>query len=136
VYLRTKDLEHKNKELDTFLYRTSHDLKGPIKSLLGVAKLGSIEVREQKAIEYFNHFIKTSEKLDSVVDHLTDVMNIKESKLIATYINFNAIVKKILSILKDSLEEKNIQVTLSVYDDCPYSADEALIQSIIENIIR
>src|SRR5690606_27788864 len=115
---------------DTFLYRTSHDLKGPIKSLLGVAKLGSIEVQEPKALDYFNHFIKTSEKLDSVVDHLTDVMNIKESKLVATYIDFNAIIKKVLSNLEDSLKQKNIQVKVSVHDDYPYSGDEALIQSI------
>ncbi len=50
VEKRTRELEQAleklmetNKGLDTFLYRSSHDLRGPIVSMIGLAQLGKME---------------------------------------------------------------------------------------------
>jgi signal transduction histidine kinase len=42
VKIRTEQLEKANNELDTFLYRASHDLRRPISSILGVLNVATL----------------------------------------------------------------------------------------------
>ncbi len=44
---KTDIIEKKNEELDSFFYRVSHDLKGPIASLLGLHNLIKLEVKDE-----------------------------------------------------------------------------------------
>ncbi len=45
-------LEKANRELDRFLYSTSHDLRAPIASILGLTYLGKLEFRRKSANLY------------------------------------------------------------------------------------
>src|SRR5690606_19924596 len=47
---RTKELNEKNKQLDSFVYRAAHDIKGPIKTLIGITSLASKDLKEAAAV--------------------------------------------------------------------------------------
>jgi signal transduction histidine kinase len=55
-------IEAKNAELDGFFYRISHDLKGPISSLLGLSHLAKIEVTTPKQLNTW--IVNTSRWID------------------------------------------------------------------------
>src|SRR4051812_19378461 len=53
-----------NKELDNFLYSTSHDLRSPIASILGITFLGKMELQEERARSFMEMIEDRIKKLD------------------------------------------------------------------------
>jgi signal transduction histidine kinase len=76
-------LEKANKELDQFLYSTSHDLRAPIASILGLTYLGKLEFEEEKARTFMDMIEARIKKLDLVIG---DILSLSRSKKIAVKI--------------------------------------------------
>lgn len=75
---RTKnELAYKNRELDTFIYRSSHDLRGPITTLIGLTELGMTELPENEAREYFANCNVVAKRMRKTLDDLMGVTYIK-----------------------------------------------------------
>src|SRR5690606_7020307 len=58
IAIRKKTEEHlkfKNNELDTFIDEASHDLRGPIASLMGLYNAAVIEIKDKKSLEYLGY---------------------------------------------------------------------------------
>jgi len=70
-------LNEENKELDSFLSSTSHDLRTPIASILGLTYLGRIELQEEKARTFMNIIEERIKKLDLII---SDILNLSRSK--------------------------------------------------------
>lgn len=72
-------LEQANRELDQFLYSTSHDLRAPIASILGLTYLGKLEFEEEKARTFMDMIETRIKKLDLII---SDILNLSRSKKI------------------------------------------------------
>lgn len=70
-------LEKANKELDRFLYSTSHDLRAPIASILGLTYLGKMEFQEERARTFMDMIEARIKKLDMVIG---DILSLSRSK--------------------------------------------------------
>jgi signal transduction histidine kinase len=74
-----ENLNKENKELDSFLSNTSHDLRTPIASILGLTYLGKLELQEEKARTFMNMIEERIKKLDLVIG---DILSLSRSKKI------------------------------------------------------
>jgi signal transduction histidine kinase len=72
-------LEKANQELDQFLYSTSHDLRAPIASILGLTYLGKLEFEEEKARTFMDMIETRIKKLDLIIG---DILSLSRSKKI------------------------------------------------------
>ncbi len=70
-------LNEENKELDSFFSSTSHDLRTPIASILGLTYLGRIELQEEKARTFMNIIEERIKKLDLVI---SDILNLSQKQ--------------------------------------------------------
>ena len=70
-------LEKANNELDRFLYSTSHDLRAPIASILGLTYLGKLEFEEERARLFMDMIESRIKKLDMVI---SDILSLSRSK--------------------------------------------------------
>jgi signal transduction histidine kinase len=70
-------LDKANKELDRFLYSTSHDLRAPIASILGLTYLGKMEFEEERARTFMDMIEARVKKLDMVIG---DILSLSRSK--------------------------------------------------------
>ncbi len=61
-----------NKELDSFLYSTSHDLRAPVASLLGLINLAKHDIKEEQGKEYIVMMEDRVKKLDAI---FSDILN-------------------------------------------------------------
>ena len=76
-----------NKELDTFIYRSSHDLKGPISRLIGLVNLAKME-NDQESIYRNLHLIQfTAHRMNKMLDKLMNVHSINSESI--EYERFN-----------------------------------------------
>jgi signal transduction histidine kinase len=90
VFKRTHLLAEANKELDTFLYRASHDLRSPVMSLVGLCNIIEHIDRE----EMIQHVQLATTSMNRVINKLIDISEIaQESVNVKTITVLDAINK-------------------------------------------
>ncbi|MDN5201376.1 two-component regulator propeller domain-containing protein [Fulvivirgaceae bacterium BMA10] len=77
VEKRTKELRsaysellQTNEDLDHFIYRSSHDLKGPIARLLGLCELVKIDEEKRNVQTYFRLFEESAQDMNLMISHI------------------------------------------------------------------
>ncbi len=83
---RTEELQKTNDELDFFLYRASHDLKGPLASLQGLIQLAEMEIKTATQRVFFERFNTNVRQLNRLLDKFLMIFEVhhEENKLADT----------------------------------------------------
>jgi signal transduction histidine kinase len=132
---KTASLRKVNEELDNFIYKTSHDIRGPLASLKGICNLALMEVKDPTSIEYLKKLDETADKLNKILTRLLIVNRINNATPVFEPINLGALVDEIIIVeSKRGLPprfviKKEIDKTLSFY------SDRELVRIILENLI-
>ncbi|MEQ8927736.1 MAG: tetratricopeptide repeat-containing sensor histidine kinase [Fulvivirga sp.] len=134
VLSRTEKLNRSNAELSEFLYRASHDLKGPIMTLQGLAYLGSRD-GERNYKDIIDRVSKTADEMNSTLNNLLHVNVVRKSDLANQEIDFNRIINKVVNPKERLISEKGIKVIINVSIDGTYVSDPDLLGIIFENLI-
>jgi signal transduction histidine kinase len=81
-----------NKELDNFLYSTSHDLRSPIASILGITFLGKMELQEERARSFMDMIEDRIKKLDMGIADILSLVRSKKFGIKLEEIDFNQLL--------------------------------------------
>lgn len=135
-----KELERKvlerTREFDHFVYRSSHDIKGPLKSIIGLTSVGLKDVDDVVARKYFEHILKSSRRLDSAIDHLSKLMELRESEFKISKVDFQGIIKEVYSGFLQAPGQKRLNLKINYNSTIDFYSDEKLIYSIFYNLIE
>ncbi len=102
-------LEEKIKDLDTFIYRSSHDLKGPLASLQGLLNVAKSEINDDVAIQYLTLIEKSVMNLDTILMDLLNITKITQGSLSIVELNIKEIILKIISSFENLPEYSTIK---------------------------
>ena len=131
-----QDLKYKNKELDTFVYKASHDLRGPIASLLGLYKIVVNEIKDEKALEYFDLYNKQISRLNDIILTLIQLTKIKEVDINKEKINFQSIIQSCIDSFTNLPNFDNVRFNLKIDLNRPFISDRGLITTILQNLVE
>jgi signal transduction histidine kinase len=136
VLERTKELEDKNKQLDSLIYKSSHDLKGPLKSIIGLTTVGKMDVKDPAAREYFDHILLSTKRLDRVLADLLDITKVNENKLKHERVDFAHIIKEILLSFENIEGFKDMKIDVRIQQEKDFYGDEKMLYSVFQNMIE
>jgi PAS domain S-box-containing protein len=128
-------LAYKKKELDTFIYRSSHDLRGPITTLLGLADVALLDATDESSQEYFRDFHQVALKMEQTLDNLMAVTRIKENKITYTEVDPMSLVYAHLKSRHLEKFVKNAHLEVNISPDYHYCTDEALLNIILSHLL-
>lgn len=135
VNQRTRQLQAVNKELETFTYSVSHDLKAPLRGIDGYSKLlidlyGSVLNDEAK---HFVGIIRNSTlQMNRLIDDLLSYSRLERSHLRKEKIDFTNFLQSILNTYRKELEEAGIVVETRI-PDIELVADSTGLSVILRN---
>lgn len=124
-----------NEELDNFIYRTSHDIRGPLVTLKGVCNVATMDVKDPLALEYLKRLDITAEKLNSILTRLLVVNQINHAILEAYPIDFDTIIGDILNDARKQGMPSRMKVTYRVAPGTNLISDKQIVKIILENLI-
>jgi signal transduction histidine kinase len=132
-------IQHKNSELDAFFYRISHDLRGPVSSLLGLSALAKREVTDDQALEYIDKQHQQVERLNHIIDGLINLTALNHPDLPRQRIDFQKMVDDCIVAFNempnfDKLTFKKEISEVEFYGE--WILLHAIIQNLIENSIK
>lgn len=139
VSLREKaynDLSLINKELDTFIYKASHDLRGPIARMQGIINLGKLESSDPNAHLYFDLLGKVSGELHHLLMRLLMVHNIHQHLLCIETINFREFVEELLQSLPVQQKTQSFIFHNRIPANLLLESDRSLLNIILVNLIE
>jgi signal transduction histidine kinase/ligand-binding sensor domain-containing protein len=125
-----------NKELDTFVYRASHDLKGPIARLIGLCNLAKMEVKDNLTLEYINKMDETASKMNLLLYRLLNINKIKTSDVKIDHIDIPMAISQVLgSFTSEGYNLGEISIKLNIDQDIEFYSDKELVNIILDNLL-
>lgn len=132
-----QELLYKKSELDTFVYRASHDLRGPVASLMGLYNIVKVEFAHDKnAIAYFEHYNSSVMRLHTVLQNLIDLTKIKESETKLTQVDINELIGSCMNTMKNLPDYHRIHFDIAVDFDFKVFVDSKRFKTIIKNLVE
>lgn len=130
------DLANANKELESFAYSVSHDLRAPLRNIDGFSKIlmdDFAAALPDKAIHYLKRVRNGTMRMSMLIDDILAFSRIGRTDIEFKKIPCTAIVKSVLGNFTGEIERRNIAVTV---EDLPeINCDSTLMQSLFLNLI-
>ena len=129
VKRRTEALKSAHKELDDFLYRTSHDLKGPISRMKGLINLLGLKIKD----EYVDKLSDEVNSIYTIISQLERVAYINNADLENEEIDFHLLITSMEERFR--FQDTGVRFTYGIDTVGPYSANHGLLKIILENLM-
>lgn len=130
-----EELLQANQELDLFIYRASHDLRGPIASILGLTKIAKLEEQRNAQMSYLEMLEKTADNANEVLSKLL-LVNIVNQAAEHIEIDFEAIVKSLRRIFDKKFAYGGIEFKVDIKPGLCLVSDANLLLIICERLIE
>lgn len=124
-----------NDEMDNFIYKTSHDIRGPLASLKGICNVAMMDVKDETALDYFNKLDASAAKLNAILSRLLIINQINHSILTAEYIDFTTQIEEILELERKKGLPERIDISYDVEPGLQFRSDKEMAKIILENLI-
>ncbi|WP_027001794.1 PAS domain S-box protein [Hugenholtzia roseola] len=131
-------LQRTNEELDHFVYKTSHDLRSPLTSILGLLNVIDAE-RDSKNIDQIYSYLDMVRsmvlKLDEFIHAILDYSKNGNQEVEYLEINLNKLVQETCEDLKFMKQAHLLHIETEIQQEVPYWGDKLRLEIILKNFI-
>ncbi|NLR94645.1 PAS domain S-box protein [Flammeovirga agarivorans] len=130
---KNHELEVTNKELDRFLYSTTHDLKGPITSIKGLLNLANKETADTVKQTYLPMMDKNVDRILDLIKDFGEFLRNNRNKVEPKSVSLKDELKSIIATHQFSMlpqQKLNIEVKMNR----GFNTDKNRIRSILTNL--
>ena len=136
VVERTAELSAANRELDSFAYAVSHDLRAPLRAMSGFSQALLEDYGEQLADDakkYLDQIGIASRRMSDLIDGILALSRSTRGDLQRDRIDISALASQRLATL--ALEAPSRQVGIQVEPGLTVEGDARMIEAVIDNLI-
>jgi PAS domain S-box-containing protein len=108
---RTSELEAINKELEAFAYSISHDLRAPVRHIIGFTELlqkGAASVLTERSQRHVTMILESAKRMGTLIDDLLAFSRIGRAETHKSMVSLQQIVQEALSEVAQETEGRNI----------------------------
>ncbi len=142
VSQRTRELQTANAalsqikaELDLFLYRASHDLKGPLCSMEGLLNLVRMQEHPAEQGQYLVLMQQTIHKLNRVLESMVSYSNNTHKGVSSEPVNFATVLEKVLQSCRTLKGFDRVQLRTHLHTPVPFYSDAERVFTVLKNVI-
>ncbi|MFA7359609.1 MAG: PAS domain S-box protein [Candidatus Kapaibacterium sp.] len=137
VIERTSQLENANKELESFSYSVSHDLRAPLRSIDGFSLAlyeDYYKSLEDTGKDYIKRIRASTKKMDTLIDSLLKLSRVSRFEMVNEKVNLSKITKEICDIFKDNDKTRNAEFVIQ--ENVIADGDSNLLKIVLENLLN
>ena len=129
------ELQKTNSELDNFVYSTSHELRAPLMSVLGLISLLETEADKREQNLYLNLMKGSIQKLDNIIHDIIDYSRNARFDVIISPVDFHFILEKTTNNLQFIQGFEKIEVRKKIKGEVPFYSDRRRVEIVVNNLI-
>ncbi len=126
----------RTRELESFTYSVSHDLRAPLRAIDGYSALlaeaawGRFEGEER---HYLDEVRRTVRQMSALIDGLLALSRLDRQELVREPVSPASLVMEVVSVLLEQDPERTVTVTIG--DLPPCTADRAMLRQVYANLV-
>jgi PAS domain S-box-containing protein len=133
---RSTELQATNKELEAFAYSVSHDLRAPLRHIVGYAELLQKRVFSQldeKSRKYIATILESTNRMGTLIDDLLAFSRIGRVETQKTIVNLEQLVKEVLTEVRQEAPGRNIVWKVDALPAC--YGDRSMLRLVFVNLL-
>ena len=137
VAQRTAELESKNRELETFAYSVSHDLKAPLRGIDGYSRL--LKEDYQQALDedgrtFLDNIRRAAAQMNQLIDDLLAYSRLQRRTITTGQVDLNQALQNILLERSGEIQRRQVHLVVDVPCQLVNAETEGLSQ-VLRNLI-
>lgn len=137
VRQRTAELTSANRELETFAYSVSHDLRAPLRSIDGFSQILLTDYQDRLDEEGQSHLRRVrraAQRMGAIIDDLLQLSRVTRQEMRRQPVDLAQMAREILDDLQNTTPERKVLGTVQA-DCCPAHGDAVLLRILLENLL-
>ena len=133
---RSAQLEASNKELEAFAYSISHDLRSPLRHMVGFAELlgqHAATVLDQKSQRYLGTILDAAKRMGALIDDLLAFSRIGRAETRASTVSLRQLVNEVVEEMRPDLAERTVSWRIGDLPDL--YGDRSMLRMVFANLI-
>jgi signal transduction histidine kinase len=132
---RNNELQHAYDELGKFAYSVTHDVRGPLLSVLGAVDVAKSMDNFSELRELLDMMANSLKKVDEFIKNTHEYYKLKRGLLEFEEIDFATLVTDIQGLFKIAGRMENVRFTSNVKQSEVFWSDEMSIRIILNNLL-
>ena len=125
-----------NKELEAFCYSVSHDLRAPLRSIDGFARILLEDYGhklDDTARDYLNRVFASSQKMGRLIDDLLRLSRITRSEIVPEQVDMSGLAREIVAELRQAEPHRDVEIKIA--EGLIAEGDGRLLRAALQNLI-
>lgn len=135
LFNANNELRKRNDELDRFVYSTSHDLRAPLTSILGLLQLIQLSEGKGETDKYLDQIKQTTLQLDNFIQDIVNYTHNKKLAIVSAEIDFEELIQECISKLNFMSHGDVIQKIINIESPHPFFNDRQRLDNLFSNLI-
>jgi PAS domain S-box-containing protein len=137
VQERTAELTAANRELESFAYSISHDLRAPLRGIDGFSKLLADEYRDRlgdEGVDYLDRVRRAAQRMGTLIDDILELSRVTRQEMRRVRVDLSQIAAEIVE--ERSRAEPGHRVAVTLAPDCTAHGDPQLLRVLMQNLLE
>lgn len=130
-----EELSERNFELDQLMYKTSHDLRAPLSSIMGLINLAHLDKDPIAQEQYLSKIEGRVKKLDEFIRSMLDYARVNRVEVVHEEIDLRELAKNVISELEYLENFKRVKTKVVCMGKGIFKSDKLRMKIIFSNIM-
>ena len=134
---RTRELAQANRELESFSYSVSHDLRAPLRSIAGFTRILTLDyagkMLDDKAVDLMRRMSASVARMGQLIEDMLKLSQVSRTAFHPQALDFTALAESIAEDLR--ARDPQRQVDIRIEPAMTALADPGLLRMVLDNLI-
>src|SRR6202163_4929240 len=133
---RAAELEATNKELESFAYSVSHDLRAPLRHMAGYSELlqrQASSLLDEKSQRFIRTILDSAKRMGNLIDDLLAFSRIGRAETRSTQVDLEQLVKEVVAEIGQDAKSRDIAWKIGALPLC--YGDHSMLRLVVVNLV-
>ena len=141
VAMRTSELQNSIRELETFSYTVSHDLRAPLRAINGFSQIlieDFADLLGEEGVAYLTKIKYNSDRMSTLIDNLLRLSRISRQNMEMEKLDLSKMCESIIINNFDFVPSESIQVSIQsgIFTYCDPKLMRIALENLLDNAIK